>query len=136
MTNEELVEKLRFCAAGKCTERECGAENCWDNLMYDAADAIEELTDTNVGKWISVSERMPDKGGRYLIVCGNGLVTTEEFMVWPDRVKTYYDWTYCGGVKYWMGIPEPPSEFFESLKTGLEQAINGETREMTIEVDE
>lgn len=43
MTTEELVEKLRFCAAGKCTERECGAENCWDNLMYEAADAIEEL---------------------------------------------------------------------------------------------
>ena len=39
-------------------------------------------------------------------------------------------------VTHWMPLPPVPNEFFESLKFGLEQAINGETREMTIEVED
>ena len=157
MMNEELVKKLRTSAE---SARMLFAPS-FAYLMAQAADAIEELLsrctecrettdkafdninkawhekyEKDVPKWISYSERLPDKGGEYLIACGNGLITTDEFMVWPDRVKTYYDWTDYGGVKYWMAIPDPPNEFFESLKLGLEQAINGETREITIEVED
>lgn len=39
-------------------------------------------------------------------------------------------------VTHWMPLPPAPNEFFESLKRGIEQAINGETREIKIEVGE
>ena len=112
----------------------------WEDTACDWRDAYHHWLDNymkDVPKWIPYSERLPDKGGTYLIACGNGLITTEEFMVWPDRVKTYYNWDdFGGGIKYWMEIPKPPNEFFESLKLGLEQAIKGETREITIEAEE
>lgn len=160
MTNEVLAAALSLASEAAALTNHV----TWAELMGKAALAIEELQKDierlkdfeafwqheaeealkkfqvairSKPQWIPVTERLPDKGGTYLIACGNGLITTDEFMVWPDRVKTYYNWDdYGGGIKYWMEIPKPPNEFFESLKCGLEQAINGETREITIEVEE
>lgn len=157
MSNDELVRQLKTAsiqaddmrlknfgflmktASDTIEELKKQCKN-WEDTACDWRDAYHHWLDNymkDVPKWIPYSERLPDKGGTYLIACGNGLITTDEFMVWPDRVKTYYNWDdYGGGIKYWMEIPKPPNEFYESLKTGLMQAINGETREITIEVDE
>lgn len=130
MTNEELVEKLRFCAAGKCTERECGAENCWDNLMYEAADAIEELEFAcnryekdykalcaYLPKWIPVSEEIPKEFHNVLcytdaydmfIATYYGLDGDGE-PIFDDNNGDYWE----GNVIYWMPLPEPPKEVGE-----------------------
>lgn len=157
MSNDELVRQLKTAsiqaddmrlknfgflmktASDTIEELQKQCKN-WEDTACDWRDAYHHWLDNymkDVPKWIPAEERLPDKGGTYLIACGNGLITTDEFMVWPDRVKTYYNWDdYGGGIKYWMEIPKPPNEFFESLKRGLEQAINGETREITIEVED
>lgn len=48
----------------------------------------------------------------------------------------YMSYHIGANVTHWMPLPPIPNEFFESLKLGLEQAINGETREITMEVEE
>lgn len=136
VTWAELMGKGALAIEGllsRCTECREATDKAIDNINK----AWHGKYEKDVPKWIPASERLPDKGGTYLIACGNGLITTDAFMVWPGRVKTYSNWDdYGGGIKYWMEIPKPPNEFFESLKRGLEQAINGETREMTIEVED
>jgi hypothetical protein len=88
-------------------------------LLSDAADAIEELTDNHVGKWIPVTERLPSNGTNVLVL---------EF----GRVEQAYTTTYTadrslcwvvinGGsyhrisdadcpIKWWMPLPTPPKE--------------------------
>lgn len=39
----ELVRQLRSCADHRCECEEDIKEGCWDGMMYEAADAIEEL---------------------------------------------------------------------------------------------
>lgn len=52
--HEDLVKQLRGCA-------EVNSLSLYKRgLMRQAADAIEELADTNVGKWIPVTERLPE----------------------------------------------------------------------------
>lgn len=102
----DAIEEL----LSRCTECREATDKAFDNINK----AWHEKYEKDVPKWIPAEERLPDKGGTYLIACGNGLITTDEFMVWPDRVKTYYNWDdYCGGIKYWMEIPKPPKEVSE-----------------------
>ena len=54
MKYDELITNLRK----KCENMDCG--NCSTCLMNEVVNAIEELTDTNVGKWIPVTERLPE----------------------------------------------------------------------------
>ena len=83
-------------------------ETCFNRLLIDAADAIEELV-AAVPKWISVEERLPGK---------------------DNMVFVYYEWTGQSGTVYkevslstlgeiqhfgfkliaWMPLPEPPKE--------------------------
>lgn len=74
---DELAKRLWECASGECfncsqyTET-TNASVCSKELMKQAADAIEELTDTNVGKWIPVEERLPKDHERVLVVNDDG----------------------------------------------------------------
>ena len=71
-----------------------------------AADAIEELTDNNVGKWIPVTERLPEKNGSYLVYV-YGEVT--EMDCWHGKWHRLRD-DYTKAVTHWMPLPEPPKE--------------------------
>lgn len=117
---DKLVKSLRLCTSDKrgygCA-KECayGKKHplnwwCMDYLFREAADAIEELTDTNVGKWIPVTERLPEE---YTRVIG--------FMAWKAMTAIEYQngkWYSIDhleplpdeAITHWMPLPEPPKE--------------------------
>lgn len=94
-----------------------------------------DFVDANiVPKWIPVTERLPQEEKEYWCFCRGG---AWKQLSWMDRYfwngeKFEFPW---GGehdeVTHWMPLPTPPKEerLYDSLKRGLEQAINGECRE-------
>ena len=124
---EKLVESLRNCVAdengccSRCPE-DCNGP-CQENLMTEAANAIEELatklaTLQDRCKWISVTERLP-KDGEFVLVCnddGHMLIAKHETETYEWYYKyTNYDFDIWdneeqGPVCYWMPLPEPPKE--------------------------
>lgn len=112
MTNTELVRQLKT-ASIQCDEMRL---RDFGYLMKTATDAIEELQAQllfsndaakaiaeKVPKWISVTERMPEKHKR-VFVC------TRWKAVGIDFVNADGDWYTTGGVTHWMPLPEPPKE--------------------------
>ena len=124
-----------------------------------------QLKDANEGRkfeWIDAEERLPDKPGMYLVVVHEYDGVTKEpyfsegwdgsyidFLEYDDRQKVWQNGQYDAYnavlsvvnkeesyyISHWMEGPEKPSGLFESLKRGLEQAINGETRSETVVSD-
>lgn len=75
--------------------------------------------DNNVGHWIPVTERLPDKDGTYLVRTTTGAVTTARFYVGKTYPPTHYrpteyhsptKWQSNRNVTHWMPLPEPPKE--------------------------
>ena len=109
---EDLVKRLRTCgnslSCNKCKWRpKCDGIS---DSFRKAADAIEELTDKNVGKWIPVTEALPEKDVPVLVylfgdspyiawINHDGEWETEEFTIDRDYLP-----------KTWMPLPEPPKE--------------------------
>lgn len=75
--------------------------------MWQRIEALQPVTPTQ--KWIPVSERLPEKGGAYLVTIKwkgsySGDVYTETNMaVYKEKEK---EWD-CAGIVAWMPIPEP-----------------------------
>lgn len=67
-------------------------------------DAFDEYVDSNEPHWIPVTERLPEKEGRYL-------VTNSKIGAWHVDVDFYRPymggWMYDQGVTAWMPLPEP-----------------------------
>ena len=67
-----------------------------------------DVPDTNVGKWIPVSERLPKDGQRVIVYDNSaffGVAWRENNEWWADEF--IYD---DGDVTHWMPLPEPPKE--------------------------
>ena len=100
---EELVKSLR-----SIDEYDTG----YAKLIYDAADAIEELEKV-APRWIPVTERLP-KDGEFVLVCNDD----KHMMIAKYETETY-EWYYKytnydfdiwdneeqGPVCYWMPLP-------------------------------
>lgn len=107
---EELIQRLREESE---IERwlQPHSANETPKLLDDAADAIEELTDKNVGKWIPVTEDSPKEGfpvlGVFKFQGGNGCIVTERITINGEEI-----WSAAMGMKpfAWMPLPEPPKE--------------------------
>ena len=124
MNYDELVNALRK-RAHDLPER--FSKNEFNiKLFLEAADAIKELTDNNVGKWIPVTERLPDKNGAYLVwilwpyeeepwySIVNYDADVEAFGEWEEHYHPislgYLDSEFVEikNVIAWMPLPEPP----------------------------
>lgn len=97
MTREEAIYRLNNTAwLGSDADRVATG-----NAVQMAIEALSDVPDTNVVKWIPCSERLPVKIGNYL-------VTTSRGGVWAKR----WDRGWCGNtnnnnIKAWMPLPTP-----------------------------
>ena len=142
----ELVKKLHNRRV--CLQTGLNLDNDYP-LLREAADAIEQLQtecqdwykaymDLLPTRWYSVEECLPELHEEVLVcnaeygLSGLGFATVA---VWDgtDWIETWDRSAAIHCVTHWMPLPTPPKEehspVYESLKRGLEQAINGETRE-------
>ena len=118
MTNEEAIEILRKNRPTS-DPRPCGMELCDAVDMAISALRQQDVTDKDVGKWISVKDRLPDYMGEVLVIVSgkphenitlDGAYEIAEYdpvegwilEMWPE---------WCSGVvTNWMPLPEPPEE--------------------------
>ena len=141
---EELVQQLRTCidenipcAIADCGYEPFGNEDCIDQLMRKAADAIEELQEDNAAlngtvsnligqiaelskpRWIPVTERLPSPMKAVLVwtpykhnifmayLLGN------KWYVWGPDDSCCHNWPEYHAITHWMPLPpapEPPKE--------------------------
>ena len=103
----ELIKRVRDCA-------ETNSLSLYKRvLMKQAADAIEELADRNVGKWIPVTERLPSKNGFYLCLYKHkhpGGVAIDEGLSIQQWYNGRWNLDEIYTVTHWMPLPEPPKE--------------------------
>jgi len=115
---EELIKRLRNCVSD--TVEDCAGcpyqggykgTYCMNGLISEAADAIEELTDNNVGKWISVTERLPYGRDSVLALTGDCEIYVCDYI---PSVKQFWaipgDELHIDDITHWMPLPEPPKE--------------------------
>ena len=118
MTIEEAIEILRKNRPTS-DPRPCGMELCDAVDMAISALRQQDVTDKDVGKWISVKDRLPDYMGEVLVIVSgkphenitlDGAYEIAEYdpvegwilEMWPE---------WCSGVvTHWMPLPEPPEE--------------------------
>ena len=117
----ELVDKARRYAAGKCHSFMSCAEcshygehngNCRNAYIAECLIA----NGVTMQKWISVTERLPEKDGEYLVRLGDKSIFNAEYeskfgsfgywlsIMWDEDA----DWFPYVGVTHWMPLPEPP----------------------------
>lgn len=65
-----------------------------------------------MAEWISVKDRLPEKGERVLCTDGHGVF--EQYRI--ERNEIHGEWQRCGlpallqRVTHWMPLPKPPKE--------------------------
>ena len=105
---DELIKRLRY----EATWQEDYPET--QKLMIDAVNAIEEL-----------QKRVPK-------IPHGRLIDADAFIKYIKEHWDGYDQWFAEQLEARPTIIEAEDSFFNSLKRGLEQAINGDVREITI----
>ena len=111
---DELVKRLRKKA--KAFDYDGWVETASD--YEKAADAIEglshavdQMTEWRKNRWIPVTERLPEKTGKYL-VCGQWRGKPAETWVCElislGKIKGWANEARNPVVTHWMPLPEPP----------------------------
>ena len=121
MTDQEIVQALRYCGSYRGTCLECPAhtrEGDCMKLLATSADLIERLTAENVAlrekvpQWASVEEQRPDPGKRVLAT--DGVFVGEAYRTSADTWRRYDGIAMrdCLGsvVTHWMPLPGAPEE--------------------------
>ena len=124
---DELKEKCRACSQGCIYPSDCSYFDkpplrCMRQLLSEAADAIESMSEAYdklsrhmddlaalMPRWIPVSERLPEKSGRYLVIA-----TEPWFDSTYTEIMRYLAgenlWFYDGRITeakitHWMPLP-------------------------------
>ena len=106
-TREKLIELLSHVQYLGGLE-----EKIADHLIANGV----TVTDTNVGKWIPVTERLPEKHDRYLVLTPSpfGHKAYTPWLAWYEPEVGFFDSDPEYGdlemddVTHWMPLPEPP----------------------------
>ena len=105
--------KEAWILAGKPGERPTVMDSIADHLL---ANGVTFVTDNHVGgKWIPVTERLPEKEKAVLLrfasgdmVVGDWYYEEEGTTSWESHTDDGWV-TYCEGkITHWMPLPEPP----------------------------
>lgn len=102
MTREEASKWLELAVPVKAVTQE--EFNTFIEAVNMAIKALEAQAD---GKWIAVSERLPEEGGRYLVY------------TWSHEIETalYVDgyWNIKTPISAWMPLPEPYKDEYSEV---------------------
>lgn len=105
---EERMNNQYKYLAGKISE--------YDHYTCGYGDAISDVEDAPTieaepvrhGKWISVKERLPEIGGKYIVCTSNPSVYLTRFIKLCEGGAFQTDiYPY---ITHWMPLPEPPKE--------------------------
>lgn len=117
----ELIDSNKACDfewdCGECKYYDitpCFGERLADVLIANGV-TFADVPETNVGKWIPVSERLPEKTGSYIVQSETGAVFTNRFYAGEILANGR-----CGPVKWaakgkkkithWMPLPKSLKE--------------------------
>ena len=76
-------------------------DDCME-IINKLAEKYMDVPDTNVGKWIPVSEALPDEEGSYLVTFDDGYVSSA-----PFYDEDWELWCDSGEPVAWQPLPEP-----------------------------
>ena len=103
MYEQKIIENLREFSAKYQYEDQKLSETC-----FRAANAIDELQ-SQLPKWIPVTERLPDYDKAVLCHCRANIIET--LCLENDGHWYGYSGRYMKGfVTHWMPLPKPPKE--------------------------
>lgn len=104
---ENLVELLKYCSVDENScigcerwEYDCGSSKCVNNLMIQAAEALEKQ------QWISVMERLPEEDTRVLVWLVDGANKYTRMDTDRRHNSKWVRWEKY--VTHWMPLPDAP----------------------------
>ena len=128
MTEAEAKIVLGECMCDKCYSKKCDIKCDYAKAHDVAIKAIDQVAKT--GRWIPCSERLPEKGGQYLVTrvpktCGNlwnrvyivnysDLMGLRKERIWWSGNVGKIDFESYDDVLAWMPLPEPYKAEMES----------------------
>ena len=106
MTNTEAIEALKDLLDA---DLECFPflKDEWEDAIKKAIAALER------DRWISVEERLPEQGKRYLVIRLDDVTKTQFIdILWYDAHDLWWNRLYKGqyNVTHYRPLPEPPKE--------------------------
>lgn len=92
-----------------------------DEFIEDVLESAADLLEQDARGWISVKNRMPSRGGRYLVAVGNdfddvciaeydGKEFGETVPEYDGLGHVFEDWDAIKFATHWAEMPEPPKE--------------------------
>jgi len=102
MTREEIIRSLENQARDK--DRLAGGDP--ESIFARDANVLREAVRLlQKSKWVSVKDKLPEPGGRYLCAFDDGSIATAsstggDWALWASSVD----------ITHWMPLPEPPEE--------------------------
>ena len=107
---DDLVNRLHRYSEN-CVAYKLDAD--FASAVQEAADAIEELTDRNVGKWIPVTERLPDAEKEVYVTDGEYIARAVLLDEMFPGDKPCWSYSGLGKITHWctqIPLPEPPEK--------------------------
>ena len=77
-------------------------------VLVTFADKVNRMPTIELPRWIPVSERLPDRDGRYLVTCSKIGAWVVDWNIWHCEPKP--SWLWEQGITAWMPLPEPYEE--------------------------
>lgn len=106
---DELVKRTEEF---KCDWNEKTAPYSWNHAYDSFIDIIDEQP--TVGDWISVKDRLPERGGTYLcfqpLAASFCMVNTYRWSTTNNGWRGAQIGSVITGITHWMPLPEPPKE--------------------------
>ena len=101
-TREKLVELLK--QTNTELRKQPGAKVWGDFADHLIANGV------TVQEWISVTERLPDESGMYIVTANDGHAQRVSFVLWQKKNRV---WNLTGArsywrVTHWQLMPQPP----------------------------